>query len=73
MLRKVALKVISIYQKNGGGARLGVECTFVPSCSEYAKEAISRHGVLRGSRIAVRRILRCRAGSFADKVHDPVQ
>jgi putative membrane protein insertion efficiency factor len=34
-------------------------CRFVPSCSTYAVEAVERHGALRGSWLAVRRICRC--------------
>jgi len=34
-------------------------CRFYPSCSEYAAQAISRHGVVRGGWLAVRRLLRC--------------
>ena len=34
-------------------------CRFQPTCSEYAAEAIEKHGVLRGVSLAVRRILRC--------------
>jgi putative membrane protein insertion efficiency factor len=34
-------------------------CRFVPTCSQYAKEAILRHGLVRGSYLAARRILRC--------------
>jgi putative membrane protein insertion efficiency factor len=34
-------------------------CRFTPSCSEYADEAIRRHGALRGSSMAVRRLCRC--------------
>lgn len=34
-------------------------CRFAPSCSEYSLEAVSRHGVLRGSYLAIRRIGRC--------------
>lgn len=38
---------------------LGCNCRFMPSCSEYALEAISAHGALRGSFLSARRILRC--------------
>ena len=38
---------------------LGNHCRFYPSCSQYAVEAIERHGPWRGSRLAVRRPLRC--------------
>jgi len=38
---------------------LGGQCRFVPSCSEFASEAIRRHGVVLGSALALRRIGRC--------------
>jgi putative membrane protein insertion efficiency factor len=38
---------------------LGANCRFAPSCSEYAREAVERYGALKGSWLAVRRILRC--------------
>jgi hypothetical protein len=38
---------------------LGPSCRFYPSCSEYAREAIERHGAARGSLLAVRRIAKC--------------
>ncbi len=34
-------------------------CRFTPSCSAYALEALSRHGALRGSWLAARRLVRC--------------
>jgi len=34
-------------------------CRFVPTCSEYASEAVERHGVIAGLGRAVRRLLRC--------------
>lgn len=38
---------------------LGAHCRFAPSCSEYAAEAIRRHGPWRGARLAAQRIGRC--------------
>jgi uncharacterized protein len=38
---------------------LGANCRFYPSCSDYAREAIERHGALRGSWLATRRVCRC--------------
>ena len=34
-------------------------CRFLPSCSEYAREAVTEHGVLKGTWLAVRRLGRC--------------
>jgi hypothetical protein len=38
---------------------LGRNCRFAPTCSEYALEALERHGALRGGWFALRRISRC--------------
>lgn len=49
---------------------IGNQCRFHPTCSNYALDAVARHGALRGSWLAVRRLLRCHpfhAGGF-----DPV-
>lgn len=49
---------------------LGGSCRFVPSCSEYAREAVYAHGALRGMILAVRRVARCHP--FAKAGLDPV-
>lgn len=49
---------------------LAPACRFVPTCSEYAMEAVERHGALRGSLLAAWRLLRCHP--FARAGHDPV-
>jgi uncharacterized protein len=38
---------------------LGDHCRFAPSCSEYALEALQRHGAVKGSWLSVRRLSRC--------------
>lgn len=38
---------------------LGVNCRYAPSCSEYACEAVGRHGALAGTYLAARRLLSC--------------
>ena len=38
---------------------VGWHCRFQPSCSNYALEALSKHGAIRGSWLTLRRLLRC--------------
>ena len=38
---------------------LGQRCRFFPSCSAYAAEAIEKYGVLKGTRLGLRRLSRC--------------
>jgi putative membrane protein insertion efficiency factor len=45
-------------------------CRYVPTCSEYAMEAVERYGALRGGWMAMARLLRCHP--FVKGGHDPV-
>ena len=51
---------------------LGPSCRFTPTCSEYARQALLKHGPVKGLWLAVRRILRCHpwGGSGYDPVPD---
>ena len=45
-------------------------CRFQPSCSDYAFQALDKHGILKGTRMAARRLARCRP--FSPGGYDPV-
>lgn len=54
---------------------LSAACRFHPTCSCYAAEALRTHGLMRGGRLAARRILRCHpfGGTGYDPVPSPFQ
>ena len=58
LARDAAIGLIRIYQWLVSPL-LPRACRFAPSCSEYAAEAIGRHGLMRGGWLAARRLLRC--------------
>ena len=58
MLKQVLLRLIRGYQI-AISPMLGPHCRFHPTCSEYAIQAVERHGALRGGWLAVRRLTRC--------------
>lgn len=58
------------FYKGAISPHLPVACRFVPSCSEYAAEAVAKHGLLYGSMLGLWRLLRC--NPFARGGYDPV-
>jgi uncharacterized protein len=66
---RLLIALIGLYRLTFS-ALLGRSCRFLPTCSEYAQEAIGRHGAVRGSWLALRRIARCHpwGGSGFDPV-----
>ena len=62
MLTRILLAALAFYQRWLSPAvhALGMaQCKFRPTCSEYAVLAIAMHGPLRGSALAIRRLIRC--------------
>ena len=67
----VALGLIRGYQLLIAPLLVGTgACRFVPSCSEYAAGCVHAHGAMRGSWLALKRVLRCRP--FGGHGLDPV-
>ncbi|MEJ2130127.1 MAG: membrane protein insertion efficiency factor YidD [Gammaproteobacteria bacterium] len=57
-MKRAALGLIKFYQWTLSPL-LGPRCRFYPTCSEYAREAIERFGVMKGTWLAFGRLLRC--------------
>ena len=68
-MSKLALWVLTAY-RYAISPMIGPVCRFYPSCSQYAEQAIRRHGLMRGTWLAARRILRCNPWHCGG--HDPV-
>ncbi|HAL63150.1 MAG: membrane protein insertion efficiency factor YidD [Firmicutes bacterium] len=61
---------IKFYQRNISPLKRYSRCRFTPTCSEYAIIALEKYGFLKGSFLAIRRILRC--NPFGRGGYDPV-
>ena len=57
-MKRVVIRILAAY-KRVVSPLLPASCRFHPSCSDYAREAVERHGVRRGIRLALLRLLRC--------------
>ena len=69
-LRLLVTFPILVYQKLVSPALPGA-CIYTPTCSQYAQQAIMRHGIARGLLMGFLRIFRCAGGLFAGG-YDPV-
>ena len=67
--RRLAMLIIKGYQKLISPA-LPPSCRFTPTCSEYAYQALEKHGLLEGGWLAIKRLLRCHP--FNPGGYDPV-
>lgn len=67
-MKKILISIINLYQKIPGPWHN--QCRYYPTCSNYAKEAINEYGALKGSFLAIKRILRC--NPLQKSGYDPV-
>ena len=70
LIERFIIIVIYFYQ-NSLSLFLGPCCRFYPSCSNYAIESITRYGLGKGARMALKRIFKCHP--FHPGGYDPVQ
>lgn len=69
LLQLPFLILIKIYQY-GISPLLGPKCRFVPTCSQYAQEALQKHGLINGLGLVIKRIAQCHPGGKSG--YDPV-
>ena len=69
MIKKLLILLIKFYQKCLSPILPNV-CRYTPSCSEYFIQALQIHGVIKGSWLGIKRILRCHP--WGGKGYDPV-
>ena len=68
-MKKILIALIRFYRKFISPMKR-TKCPYIPSCSEYGMEAIEKHGAIKGSFLAIYRILRC--NPFSKGGYDPV-
>ena len=69
-MKKLLIQIIKVYRKFISPLKGRPTCIYYPTCSQYAIEALEKYGVVKGTYLAVRRILRCHP--FHKGGYDPV-
>ena len=69
-MKKILIGIIHFYRKYLSGLKRTPSCKFIPTCSEYGIEAISKYGAFKGGLLTIWRILRC--NPFSKGGYDPV-
>ena len=69
-MKNLLLAAIRFYRRNISPARPSC-CRFIPTCSQYALEAVEKYGALRGGWLALKRFLRCHP-CYKGDCYDPV-
>jgi putative membrane protein insertion efficiency factor len=70
MLKRILIFLIKLYRKFISPLKVRPSCIYTPTCSLYALEALEKYGAIKGTYLAIRRVLRCHP--FAKGGYDPV-
>lgn len=72
-MKKILIFIINLYKKYISPIfhKLGFDCKYYPTCSEYMKQAIEKYGVIKGCYLGIKRILKC--NPFSKGGYDPLK
>ena len=70
-MKRLLLALVRFYRRRISPLRTPC-CRFIPTCSEYALEAIEKYGALKGGWLTLRRLARCHPFYRGGKIYDPV-
>ncbi|WP_455715650.1 membrane protein insertion efficiency factor YidD [Anaerosporobacter sp.] len=69
-MKRILIFLLKLYRKYISPLKGRPTCIYTPTCSLYAMEALQKYGAIKGTYLAVRRVLRCHP--FAKGGYDPV-
>lgn len=70
-MKRAVLGAIRFYQRSISPLRPPA-CRFIPTCSQYALEAVEKYGAVKGGFLAARRLAKCHPFYRGGKIYDPV-
>ncbi|MFA7635976.1 MAG: membrane protein insertion efficiency factor YidD [Bacillota bacterium] len=68
---RIELGLIRFYRAFVSPLKKYPSCRYIPTCSQYAEEAVAKYGVIRGTWLAIKRLARCHP--FSAGGYDPVK
>ena len=69
-MKKVVIFFIQLYRKYISPLKRYATCRYIPTCSEYALQAVEKYGAVKGVILAIKRVLRC--NPMSEGGYDPV-
>jgi putative membrane protein insertion efficiency factor len=69
-MKRVLIFLVKLYRKFISPLKGRSSCIYTPTCSLYALQALEKYGAIKGTYLAIRRVLRCHP--FATGGYDPV-
>jgi len=73
LIVNIFIKIIEFYKKHISLflEKNGIKCKYYPTCSEYAKQALKKYGIIKGGFFSIKRIIKC--NPFSKGGYDPLK